>query len=441
MSTKSWARRWWLWACVALVSLHGAAWAREVAPAVDTSVYPPSGFVFVRDAVADAVLDVRYAGADNFVAARIDGYEADEAILSVEAAVALRAVTRDLRAKGYCLKIFDAYRPASAVRHFVRWAEDLADTRNQATYYPGVDKAKLFELGYVARRSGHSRGSTVDLTLVDAASGAELDMGSHFDFFNAASHHDAAGVTAAQAANRALLRDAMEARGFKRLKEEWWHYTLKSEPYPSTYFEFPVAAPRPVDEATRTLLEAKAGGAGKALVVTADAAAPQRATLRAYARADGVWTLRFTTPVWLGRSGFRPDKREGDGGTPTGVYTFTRAFGVAPDPGSTLPYTQVSAADVWVDDPASRYYNQWARSDYPDADWRSAERLANFKDAYKHALVIAYNVAPTVPGKGSAIFLHVSTGRPTAGCVAVPEAALVFLLGFVAPDTRIVLAP
>ncbi|MDR1423673.1 MAG: L,D-transpeptidase family protein [Azoarcus sp.] len=423
-----------------LFLLCGAARALDATPSVASATYPPAGFVFVRDAVPEAVLDIRYAGTHNFVGTRIDGYEASEAVLSAEAAAALRDAARTLRGKGYALKIFDAYRPAAAVRHFVRWAEDVGDTRNKAAFYPGVDKAKLFELGYIARRSGHSRGSTVDLTLVDLKTGQEIDMGSSFDRFDVISHHGAAGITPPQAANRAILRDAMEAHGFKRLKEEWWHYALKNEPFSSDVFDFPVAAPRAADEATALMLTARAGAAPRALVVSPGAPA-SRATVRAYARENGAWTLRFVTSAWLGRSGFRADKREGDGGTPRGVFGFTRAFGVANDPGSTLPYTKVSAADVWVDDPASKYYNQWARTDFPDADWKTAEHLINYGVAYKYALVLDYNSAPVVSGKGSAIFLHVASGRPTAGCVAVPEAAMRFLLGFVTPQTRIVLAP
>ena len=423
-----------------LFLLCGAARAFDTAPSVASAAYPPAGFVFVRDAVPDAVLDIRYAGTNNFVGAKVDGYEAPEAMLSVEAAAALRGSARALRAKVYALKIFAAYRPAAAVRHFVRWAEDVDDTGNKAAFYPGVDKTKLFELGYIARRSGHSRGSTVDLTLVDLKTGQEIDMGSSFDRFEAISHHGASGITPAQAANRAILLDAMEAHGFRRLEEEWWHYALKNEPFPGGVFDFPVAAPRAVDEATGLMLTAKAGAAARVGVVSPEAVA-SRATVRVYARENGAWTLRFVTPAWLGRSGFRADKREGDGGTPTGVFGFTRAFGVADDPGSTLPYTKVSAADVWVDDPASKYYNQWARTDFPDADWKSAERLVNYGVAYKYALVLDYNSAPVVSGKGSAIFLHVASGRPTAGCVAVPEAAMRFLLGFVTPETRIVLAP
>ncbi|MDR1461758.1 MAG: L,D-transpeptidase family protein [Azoarcus sp.] len=435
----------WTFALLFACGLACAARADEIAsPAIAIAPYPPKGFVYVRDAIPEAALEIRYFGTGNFMGARVDGYDAPEAILSAEAAAALKAAGRDLRGKGYGLKIFDAYRPEWAVRHFVRWAKDLTDTKNKASFYPDVDKARLFELGYIAEKSAHSRGSTVDLSLVDLKSGQDVDMGSHFDFFGGISHHGSKLVTAQQGANRNTLREAMEARGFKRLEAEWWHYTLKNEPYPSTYFDFPVAGASAPDPAMQRTLDAHAGDAVRLVVVSGKpGAAANRALVHAYSKtkADGVWTLRFSTDAWLGKNGFRQDKREGDGATPIGVFTFGRAFGIADDPGSATPYTKVTETDVWVDDPASRRYNQWARADDPNADWQSAERLSEYKKAYKYAIAVNYNVSPIVPGKGSAIFLHAATGRPTAGCVAVPEAAMVFFLGFVREGSKIVLAP
>ena len=426
--------------CVCLATqITQAAQAIEADAPLAAAPYPPKGFVFVRDMAPEIALEIRYAGEDNFIGTRIDGYHAPQAILSVEAAAALRAVSMDVRKKGYALKIFDAYRPEWAVRHFVRWAKDLSDTRNKARFYPDVDKARLFELGYIAGKSGHSRGSTVDLTLIDLNSGQEIDMGSSFDLFGEISHHDTALVTPRQRANRAILRDAMAARGFKRLKEEWWHYTLKNEPYPDTFFDFPVNEPQAASPAIARFLDTHADNAGRLVVVEALTAGGNKAVLRAWVKADGLWTLRFTTHGWLGKNGFTTDKREGDGATPTGVFNFGRAFGIADNPGSFLPYTKVSPNDVWVDDPGSKYYNQWARADFPDADWKSAERLAAYTNVYEYAISIDYNVNPVIPGKGSAIFLHVAGTGPTAGCIAVPKAAMVYLLGFIKPNTKIVL--
>ena len=204
-----------------------------------TDISRPDDFVSVTDVIPDALLDVRYYSTYNFVGERIDGYEAPIVLLTKEAAAALALVNADMRAKGLRLVIYDGYRPQRAVDHFVRWAKDT-DESMRAAFYPEVDKADLFERGFIARRSGHTRGSTVDLTLLDEKGGTPLDMGGPFDFFGELSHPDYPGVTPAQHANRMLLRQAMLHRGFKPLSTEWWHFTLVNEPYPDTYFDFPV---------------------------------------------------------------------------------------------------------------------------------------------------------------------------------------------------------
>lgn len=198
------------------------------------------GFVHVSDNCQNIIQEIRYFSSYNFVGERINGYLAPQAILTEPAANALCKAATVAEKKGYTLKIYDAYRPQSAVDHFVRWGMNAADTRMKTIFYPQVDKARVFDLGYVATRSGHSRGSTVDLTLVDRQSGKEVDMGTPFDFFGAASHHGAKGLSPQQEANRAVLLGLMENAGFKRYEEEWWHYTLKNEPYTDTYFNFPV---------------------------------------------------------------------------------------------------------------------------------------------------------------------------------------------------------
>lgn len=199
-----------------------------------------SGFVSIGEVIPDALLDVRYYTTYNFVGARIDGYEQPVVLLTKEAATALKRVSDDLLARGLRLVIYDAYRPQRAVDHFVYWAEDVADDRMKAVFYPEVDKADLFERGFIAKRSGHSRGSTVDLTLLDEKTGSLVDMGGPFDFFGELSHPDYTGVTPEQHANRMLLRETMLKHGFKPLRTEWWHFTLRDEPYPDTYFDFPV---------------------------------------------------------------------------------------------------------------------------------------------------------------------------------------------------------
>ena len=199
-----------------------------------------SDFVLLSEAVPDAILEIRYYSTYNFVGDRIDGYEEPVALLTKEAAAALNEVSAELLEKGYRLKIYDAYRPQEAVTNFVEWAQDEDDTRMKEYFYPELEKDVLFPQGYIAEHSGHSRGSTVDLTLFDMTTEKEVDMGGTFDYFGELSHPDYTDITEEQYANRMILREAMMNHGFKPLEEEWWHFTLENEPYPDTYFTFPV---------------------------------------------------------------------------------------------------------------------------------------------------------------------------------------------------------
>ncbi len=200
-----------------------------------------SDFVLLSEAVPDVILEIRYYSTYNFVGDRIEGYEEPVALLTKEAAEALKNVSDELISKGYRLKIYDAYRPQMAVTHFMNWALDTDDVRMKEYFYPELDKDVLFPLGYIAEHSGHSRGSTVDLTLFDMSTEKEADMGGTFDYFGELSHPDYKGITDEQYANRMILREAMLNNGFKPLPEEWWHFTLEDEPYPDTYFTFPVS--------------------------------------------------------------------------------------------------------------------------------------------------------------------------------------------------------
>ena len=202
----------------------------------------PSGFVLLADYVPGIVQEIRYYTTYNFVGDRIDGYEEPCALLTREAARALKAVSGEVNAQGYRLKIFDAYRPACAVRHFVLWGIEDLDLRMKPYFYPDLEKQELFKRGYIAARSSHSRGSAVDLTLLDMETGKEMDMGSPFDLFSELSHPDSRSVTQEQYDNRMLLRRAMLRNGFAPIDCEWWHFSLKKEPYPDVYFEFPVSA-------------------------------------------------------------------------------------------------------------------------------------------------------------------------------------------------------
>ena len=202
----------------------------------------PSGFVVLADYVSHIVQEIRYYSTYNFIGERIDGYEEPCALLTKEAARALKSVSNEMIVHGYRLKIFDAYRPACAVKHFVLWGIEDQDIRMKSYFYPDLQKQELFEQGYIAKKSSHSRGSTVDLTLLDMSTGKELDMGSPFDLFSVVSHPDYKGITEQQYENRMMLQRAMVRNGFEPIDCEWWHFTLKDEPYPDTYFEFPVSA-------------------------------------------------------------------------------------------------------------------------------------------------------------------------------------------------------
>ena len=218
-------------------------------------------FVTLTDAVPDAILEIRYYGTSNFVGERIDGYLEPTALLTKEAAKALKAVSDDVIALGYRLKIYDAYRPQNAVDHFVRWAQNVPDMRMKEYFYPDLDKSVLFEQEYIMAKSGHTRGSTVDLTLFDMRTEKEVDMGGTFDWFGPESHPDFCGnpetgqytgdnskspkgrsITELQFRNRMILREAMLRHGFKPLDSEWWHFTLKDEPFADTYFNHPIGS-------------------------------------------------------------------------------------------------------------------------------------------------------------------------------------------------------
>lgn len=200
----------------------------------------PIGFVHVQEQIPDLSVELRYYGNYNFVGQHIDGYYIDKLVLTQEATKALKAVQKDLRKKGLSLKVFDGYRPQRAVNNFVRWANNLNDTINKVIFYPDVKKENLFRDGYIAIRSGHSRGSTVDLTIINAKTKIPLDMGSKFDFFGRRSWVNYQNLTDIQKANRQFLQSVMKKHGFRGYSKEWWHFTLKNEPFPNDYFDFPI---------------------------------------------------------------------------------------------------------------------------------------------------------------------------------------------------------
>lgn len=200
----------------------------------------PEGFVYAKTIIPDLDVELRYNTTNNFVGKRIEGYQSNKLILTKQTIVALKHVQILLKKQNLRLKVFDGYRPQKAVNHFMQWGLDLNDTINKHIYYPDVDKMNLFEEEYIATRSGHSKGSTVDITIINAKTGRPLDMGSAYDFFGEASWVDYENISEEQKANRKLLQDIMLKNGFKNYPKEWWHFTLRNEPFPNTFFDFPI---------------------------------------------------------------------------------------------------------------------------------------------------------------------------------------------------------
>ncbi|WP_339894870.1 M15 family metallopeptidase [uncultured Algibacter sp.] len=200
----------------------------------------PKGFVYVEDIIPDLDVELRYFTPNNFVGTPIEGYHSNKLILTIESARALKLVHEALQEQNLCLKVYDGYRPQEAVNHFIKWARDLNDTINKQKFYPNVKKRNLFKEEYIATRSGHSRGSTIDLTIIDGNTSIPLDMGSAYDFFGEESWVTNENITEKQKANRLLLQTFMLKFGFRNYPKEWWHFTLHGEPFRDTYFDFTV---------------------------------------------------------------------------------------------------------------------------------------------------------------------------------------------------------
>ena len=200
----------------------------------------PNGFTYLFEIDSTIKKELRYYTSKNFVGIPIDGYKENKVIISIPTAKALKKIQTKLLDSGLSLKIFDAYRPQQAVNHFVRWARVMKDTLMKSLYYPDVKKSNLFKLGFIASKSSHTRGSTVDLSLIDIKTNKELDMGSSYDFFGATSDVFHKNLSNKQEKNRMLLRNIMIKNGFKPYDNEWWHFTLVDEPFPNTYFNFVV---------------------------------------------------------------------------------------------------------------------------------------------------------------------------------------------------------
>ena len=200
----------------------------------------PQGFSYAKDKIPDLQIDLRYAKKNNFVGQKIDGYTTEKAILSTKTVEALFAAQQEFGRMGLGLKLFDGYRPQRAVDHFVRWAKIPSDTLMKAQFYPNIPKSELFKKHYISTHSGHSRGSSIDVTLIDFNTCEELDMGSTYDFFGKISNLDYQDLNAKQRSNRELIQRIMIKYGFRPYAQEWWHFTLNNEPFPKTYFDFVV---------------------------------------------------------------------------------------------------------------------------------------------------------------------------------------------------------
>lgn len=207
---------------------------------LNTFAQLPKGFVYANSTVPNLYVELRYCGAHNFVGSSINGYKEEVVIVTAKTAEALQKVQAVLRKKGLALKVYDAYRPQRAVNEFVLWAKRIDDTLKKQEFYPNVKKRNLFKEGYIASRSRHSSGSTLDVTLVNLKTGAALDMGTPYDFFGKESWVNYTKLTKQQKANRALLQNVMLTNGFHNYPQEWWHFTLKQEPFRGQYFDFPV---------------------------------------------------------------------------------------------------------------------------------------------------------------------------------------------------------
>lgn len=220
------------------VNVYPAYDANMPAEADEMEYALPEGFVYLDEAIEGVLWDAKYSTEDNFIGSVVDGYQSNRIACAKKMIPAL-IEARDLaQEKGYQLLIWDAARPQRAVDHFVSWAAEPEDGKSKEQHYPNIKKAQLFQKGYVAKRSGHSRGAAVDLTLVDAETGEAIDMGGAFDLMDKRSHHGAKGLTKQQTANRNALKSIMKQSGFSPYSNEWWHYTLNNEPFPGQYFDF-----------------------------------------------------------------------------------------------------------------------------------------------------------------------------------------------------------
>ncbi|WP_460122949.1 M15 family metallopeptidase [Pseudomonas sp. S2_C03] len=421
----------------------------------------PDHMVYLRAIDPTIEQDMRYAGAHNFTGHPLDGYNAAECLLTLDTANALARVQASLRAQGYGLKVFDCYRPTRAVADMGRFATEPGDPL-KAEFYPRVDKQDFWRLGYVARVSNHSRGSTVDLTLVGpkaltaatwtpAATQVDctapygqrwqdgaLDMGTGFDCFDERTHTANPVINATARDNRQRLGTAMEKEGFAGYSKEWWHFSYTRNGAPGEVMDFPIT---PLD--ARTALDTS----GQLIVVTSKTWNDIQGIAQRYER-DGTGFRKYgeAFAVVLGKNGLAwgkglisadpgdaPVKKEGDGKAPAGMFKLGTAFGFDATAATRLPYLALTPTTECVDDSQSRSYNQVLDGAKATRDWASSEQMRN-EAGYRQGIVIEHNT-PATPASGSCIFFHIwrSPTSPTAGCTAMDQADIARLFEWLDP--------
>ena len=420
----------------------------------------PDHMVYLHTIDPGIEQDVRYASAHNFTGHPLAGYDAAECLLTVDTAKALARVQTALRAEGYGLKVFDCYRPSRAVADMGRFATEPGDPR-KPEFYPRVDKQDFWRLGYVARVSGHSKGSTVDLTLTGpqalpadkwtpAAAPVDctapyaqrwhdggVDMGTGFDCFDERAHPDNPTINATAKANRQRLTRAMEKEGFSGYSKEWWHFTYAGEGAKKEVMDFPITplATRDVVDASQQLI-----------VVTSKNWDDIQGSAQRYERDGSTFkksgdafavVLGKTGMAWgkgLFEPGEGPVKREGDGKAPAGVFKLGTAFGFDPVAQTKLPYLALTPTTECVDDSQSSRYNELVDGSVISKDWSSSEHMRNEDVLYRKGIVIDHNT-PATPGAGSCIFFHIwrAPTSPTAGCTAMDQADISRLFNWLDP--------
>lgn len=433
----------------------------SIVPLMANAEPRPEHMVYLRTIDPGIEQDIRYASAHNFTGHPLDGYTAAECLLTRDAAKALARVQASLREQGYGLKVFDCYRPSRAVADMGRFATQPGDPR-KAEFYPRVDKQDFWRLGYVARVSNHSRGSTVDLTLtgpktppaatwtpsatqVDCTAPYDqrwqdgaLDMGTGFDCFDERAHSANPTITATAKDNRQRLSEAMAKEGFSGYSKEWWHFTYAGAGTPNDVMDFPVT---PID--AREALDAS----HQLIVVTSKNWGDLHGTAQRYQRnGNSFQKYGDAFAVVVGKNGMawgkglsgvgpgtEPVKREGDGKAPAGVFKLGTAFGYDDAPPTKLPYLALTSTTECVDDSRSARYNELVDGSKISRDWGSSERMLT-EEGYRRGIFIEHNT-PASPAAGSCIFLHIwrGPGSPTAGCTAMDQADINRLFDWIDP--------